>query len=185
MDDGDLELFERTLRHATDRHTGGALDAALDESGWHEALATDPRAAISVLFELQGAGNSTSSALGHVVTHALGIPRSPGTGVVLPAVGRADPPGTVHDHGLRVHGLAPGILADLESALVVSTAGDDIVTFTVPTASLALRRRGGHRSESGPAGGDRRRHRHRGSSRGRAATGPGPWPSGAWPSPTS
>ena len=140
MDGEDLELFERTLRHATDRNTGAALDAALDESGWHEALATDRRAAISLLFELQGASNSTSSALGHVVTHALGLPGSPGTGVVLPAIGRAGPPGAVLDHDLRVHGLAPGGLAHQEWALVVSAAGDAVVALRVPTVSLSLRR---------------------------------------------
>ena len=33
MDGADLELFERSLRHATETHTGAALDAALDELG--------------------------------------------------------------------------------------------------------------------------------------------------------
>ena len=74
-DDGrahDLELFERSLRHATEQHTGDALDAALAELGWHDALVDRPARAVSPLFELQGAANATSSALDHVVAFALG-----------------------------------------------------------------------------------------------------------------
>ena len=40
-----------------------ALDAALGDLGWHDALADDPQAAVSLLFELQGEANATSSAL--------------------------------------------------------------------------------------------------------------------------
>ena len=68
----DLELFERSLRNATEQHTGDALDAALAELGWHDALSFDPRAAVSRLFELQGEARATSSALDHVVAFAIG-----------------------------------------------------------------------------------------------------------------
>ena len=44
------------------------------ELGWHDALAMDTRAAVSLLFELQGAANATSSALTAVVARALGLP---------------------------------------------------------------------------------------------------------------
>ena len=42
MDAADLDLYERSLRHATERHTGAALDVALDELGWSELLDVDP-----------------------------------------------------------------------------------------------------------------------------------------------
>ena len=41
MDGDDLELFERSLRQATDAHTGDDLDGALVDLGWPDALADD------------------------------------------------------------------------------------------------------------------------------------------------
>ena len=38
MGGDDLELFERSLRAATEQHTGDALDAAVAELGWDDAL---------------------------------------------------------------------------------------------------------------------------------------------------
>src|SRR4029077_14486503 len=88
----DRELFERSLRHATATQTGAALDDALTALGWHDALEVDPQTTISLLFELQGATNVTSSALDPVLASALGL--ADGTSsVVLPALGRGDAPG--------------------------------------------------------------------------------------------
>ena len=59
----ELELFERSLEHATARWSGAELDGALVDLGWPDAFADDPRVAVSRLFERQGAANTTSSAL--------------------------------------------------------------------------------------------------------------------------
>jgi len=67
MDAAEREQFAAAVRRATGAHTGRALDAALDELGWHDALGAEARVAVSVTFECQGASNATSSALGHVV----------------------------------------------------------------------------------------------------------------------
>ena len=69
----DLELFERSVRHAASTSTGDALDAALEELGWLDALDHDPWAGVSVLFEHQGRANATSSALDAVLLNALGV----------------------------------------------------------------------------------------------------------------
>ncbi|HKY65118.1 MAG TPA: hypothetical protein VJM49_02065, partial [Acidimicrobiales bacterium] len=106
MDADERELFAKTLQQLTSRSTGAALDAALDELGWREALPDDPRAAVSLLFELQGAAGATSSALDAVVLTALGLDADPDVGVVLPRLGRTDPPGTVAGEGVAVDGLA-------------------------------------------------------------------------------
>jgi len=135
----DLELFERSLRHATAHHHGAELDAALGELGWHDALQVDPHAAISLLFELQGSATVTSSALDHVLTGALG-PDHATTSVVLPALGRWSPPGQLdRDHRLRVHGLGHAAMADADETLVVADRGDGPVALVVPTADLELR----------------------------------------------
>jgi hypothetical protein len=105
----DLELFERSLEHATRNHTGTALDAALDDLGWRDAFVADPRVAVSRLFALQGAASVTSSALNHV----LG-----GDGcVVLPPMGKWRAPGTSVDGSLHIEGLLIGAARD--TALVV------------------------------------------------------------------
>ena len=43
MDSADLELFERSVRQATERHTGADLDGALTELGWPDALSITGR----------------------------------------------------------------------------------------------------------------------------------------------
>jgi acyl-CoA dehydrogenase-like protein len=133
IDGAALELFERSIGHALDRHTGEALDAALAELGWHDALATDQHAAVSILFTRQGAASATSSALDWLLVSSLGVEGS----VVLPALGRWDPPGEVHGKRLRVHGLSPVSFGD--RAVVVASANEKEVAFDVPTADLALR----------------------------------------------
>ena len=142
MSPEDLELFERSLRHATEAHAGADLDAALADLGWHDALALDPRAAVSLLFELQGAAGATSSALDAVVGAHLGAELGLGGGaaLVLPALDSTAPPGVLDGDRLTVAGLGGPALATAEVAVVVAraSAGAD-VALEVATADLALR----------------------------------------------
>jgi hypothetical protein len=133
IDRAALELFERSIANALDRHTGETLDTALAELGWHDALATDQRAAVSVLFTGQGAANASSSALDWLFVTNLGVEGVP----VLPALGRWDPPGEVDGMRLRVHGVSRASIGD--RAVVVAKANEKDVAFHVPTADLALR----------------------------------------------
>jgi hypothetical protein len=141
MDLSDLELFERSLRHATEQHTGAALDVALDELGWREALVDDPRAAVSVLFELQGAANATSSAIHVLVAQALGSDAAPTGRLVLPAMGTWDPPGRRSGARLDVHGLATAAPGESDQAVVLtsSASADGVTAITVPIGALELR----------------------------------------------
>src|SRR5579864_5181877 len=118
MDADDLELFRRSIRHATESHTGVGLDGALRELGWRDALVADPRASVSVLFELQGEANATSSALDQVLRTSLGV--GGGAAIVLPAPGRWDPPGHVEDDRIRVRGLSTSAIAHQHEVLVVA-----------------------------------------------------------------
>ena len=137
MEPEDVALFERSLVVATQRANGSDLDAALEDLGWPDALVDDPQVAVSLLFGLQGEAGTTSSALGRVMAHALGL--ADGSATVLPAVGGFAPPGTVDGNRLRVNGLAPGTLVDRPTALVVaSTGGGGTTACMVPTASLEL-----------------------------------------------
>lgn len=68
MDSDERDLFARSVRAAL-------ADGSFDELGWTDALAEDPQAAITVVFEEQGRACATSSALATLVG---GVGRSPG-----------------------------------------------------------------------------------------------------------
>jgi hypothetical protein len=132
----DLELFARSVRSATEQHSGDALDDAITELGWGDALGFDTHAAVSTLFELQGEACSHSSALDRVVAFALGVELAPDSAVVAPPVGRTDAPAVGDDERVSVHGLA---LSARASYLVVSSMG----AVTVDAGALVSRVVGG------------------------------------------
>ncbi|MGA2303633.1 MAG: acyl-CoA dehydrogenase family protein [Acidimicrobiales bacterium] len=149
MDPADRILFERSLEHAVEGHSGEALDTALLELGWHEALALDPQTAVATLFRLQGSEHASSSSLDHVLLHRLELKGSPVTGVVLPPLGQWAPPGELEGDELVVRGLGGAALQDHEVALVVARTGGAAIAAIVPTADLALRRIHGMDAELG------------------------------------
>lgn len=120
MDDDERELLAKSLGHATEHHTAAALDEALVDLGWRDALAADPRTAVSTLFELQGAAGSTSSALDDVLVAALGLDPAPGLALVLPPLGRCDPPAVATSDGAAVAGLGTSGLPRRDRAVVVT-----------------------------------------------------------------
>lgn len=143
MDTSDRKLFAQSLRQATELHTGAALDAALYELGWHDALTDDRRDAVSVLFELQGTANVTSSALQAVLAGALGI--APGVGVVLPPLGKWHFPGALAGDRLLVQGLAVGALGagltvawDAKEPMAAVVAADDLDLRSIAGIDPAL-----------------------------------------------
>lgn len=142
----DLELFERSLAHATASASGAALDAELHALGWADALALDPQAAIDTLFTLQGANNSTSGALDRVMIDALFVPEDGevGQAIVLPRLGAGTPPAVLLGEQLRVDGLATAALTTSDSVVVVAVVDShdevedgEIVAITVDKAQLA------------------------------------------------
>ncbi len=149
MDGADTALFERGLRHATANHSGAALDGALEELGWPEALATDPRAAVTLLFELMGRTGATSSALEQIFVTTLGEGTGAATGVVLPLLGGADPPGQMAGQRVEVRGLATTALPDRARSLIVARRGDEHLAVTVEAAALSRRPVGGLDPELG------------------------------------
>jgi hypothetical protein len=137
MDADDLDLFRRSLRSATEQHTGAALDAALDDLGWSDALAADPRIAVSQLFELQGAANADSSALDQVVRGALGVDDE--VAIVLPQLGSRTPPGALDGGLFTVVGLGSHAFASHDRALVVARSGGTDVAIVVSVGDLEVR----------------------------------------------
>jgi Acyl-CoA dehydrogenase, C-terminal domain len=133
MEQADLELFAAGIRDVTASRHGAALDAALREMGWLDALEEDRSAAVSVFFGCQGETNTTSSVLERVLVHALGLgagSRSKPTdvdgdlGVVLPALRTTDAPGRLAGGRCEVRGLALAGLAERGRALVVAADAD-------------------------------------------------------------
>jgi hypothetical protein len=140
MDPADRDLFAASVRNAVEGHSGAALDVALVELGWCDALALDAQTAVSLLFELQGATNTSSAAIDDVLGSALGLPRPGPDAVVLPPLGRWHPPGQIRDGRLVVRGLATATSAQRATLQVVATAEDGEVAAAARTADLTLRR---------------------------------------------
>ena len=123
MDGSDLELFERSVRPAIERHTGDALDAALAGLGWLDALAEDPHAAVSIVFPLQGRATATSAALDQVVATGLGRQPTETVAVVFPALGAAAAPAAQVDGRLSIRGVGTPALRRAEHVVVAATRG--------------------------------------------------------------
>ncbi|HXW32372.1 MAG TPA: hypothetical protein VEJ21_04705, partial [Acidimicrobiales bacterium] len=136
MEAAEFELFDRSVGAATEAHSGPALDTALVDLGWHEAMTNDPHAAISVLFEHQGRVLSTSSALDDVVAGALRTDTDPGTAVVLPGLGRAEPPARQDGGRFEVRGLGTARLLRADMALAVAHGADPPVAALLKTSEL-------------------------------------------------
>jgi hypothetical protein len=138
MEPAERALFESGVRHATETAVGAALDTALDDLGWADALDADRATAVSVLFECLGTAHATSGALDRLLADAL----SSGSGraaVVLPPLGGCDPPGRRSGDRYLVQGLGTEALARCETALVVTGTSADASAITVKAESLALR----------------------------------------------
>ena len=138
MEAAERSLFVTGVRHATAASSGAALDAALEDLGWTDALDSDRATAVSVLFECLGAAHATSGALDWLLAAALGAGTSRAA-VVLPALGTCDPPGRVSDDRCAVEGLATEALGRSETALVVATTADGVSALAVATEALQLR----------------------------------------------
>lgn len=135
MDAAERELFTLTVGKAVADASGADLDDQLAALGWAEALADDEAAAVSALFEAQGATGSTSSALDLVLAHALGAPLDPTPAVVLPSVRRTTPPGQPEG----VMGVGSAALSKAAAVLVVVDGADGPRLATVQPATLQLR----------------------------------------------
>lgn len=122
MNAAERELFEGAIRRATEARRGAALDDALAELGWHDALATDRAAAVGVLFEAQGSANAISGALDQVLGAALGIPDPATAAVVLPPLRERGAPGRLVGGRYAVRGLGTAALARRDGAIVVATS---------------------------------------------------------------
>lgn len=139
MDRAEVALFDQTLRRATESHTGAALDGALADLGWHDALNDDAHVAVALLFEHQGRAGATSSALDDVVSATLGAEAWLGTAVVLPGLDRADPPAHRDGDRLVVEGLGTARLLRSDTAVVaVGGAGGELAAV-VTTPQLGCR----------------------------------------------
>lgn len=138
MDRSDLELFEASLRSVTAKHTAAALDDALVEIGWADALEVDLRASVSILFDLQGRAAATSSALDHLLLMTLAVDGS--SGMVLPRLRSWGPSAVVNDEGVAiVDGLSSSLAARGETLVAVADVDGKSSALRVETESLDTR----------------------------------------------
>lgn len=140
MDAEDRRLFEEALRKVTSSTSGVELDAALVDLGWAEALDEDRSTAVSLLFELQGAANGTSSSLDVLLTHALGIDVAAPV-ALLPPLGSYKVPAVTSGGQLTGRGLARAgdgdlvIVAGEAERLVSGSSGFSVLSMPAADAS--------------------------------------------------
>ncbi len=137
MDEAERELFDGTIRRACAEVNGNDLDGALVEVGWHEALAVDPRTAVSSLFEALGTTNHAASPLDAVVGSALGLVGRPSVPIVMPRLGLSDPPGRLGGDRLVVDGMGTATLSGSATAWVAVDCGKGLLV-EVSTSELGL-----------------------------------------------
>jgi alkylation response protein AidB-like acyl-CoA dehydrogenase len=140
MEATERALFESGVRHATEAADGAALDEALDDLGWRDALQADRPTAVSVLFEAQGATTTTSAALDWLLATALvGKADADGVAVLLPPLRGRDAPGRVDGDWCVVEGVGSAALDRGTTALVVAQTPDGATTFAVDLGLLTRR----------------------------------------------
>jgi len=143
MDAEELALFRDAVTRAVEAQRGDALEAALEDLGWSDALEADPASAVSVLFECQGAAHTTSFALDRVLAGALGERGDPATSeaVVLPRLRQHGAPGHLHGDRCTVHGLGTAAMARAGRVLVVAQGPPDAghVVAHLDVGTLELR----------------------------------------------
>jgi hypothetical protein len=118
IDTHERDLFERSIRATLENGTGSDIESALQELGWHEALAADAHTAVSVLYELHGELN-TSSSLDGVLASVLS-PDDPMAAVVLPGFGGLDPPAVRDGTTLIVRGIGGTSMEEAERVVVAA-----------------------------------------------------------------
>lgn len=143
MDGAERQLFESGLRDATAAHDGPALDAALTKLGWFDALAVDPRVAVSLLFEHQGRANATSSALESVLASALELAEYGAVCVLLPAPGSGEVSAQQAEDRFLISGLAPPTLKDADQAVAIVAGSRSHRAVAMAAAGLTQRPVGG------------------------------------------
>ncbi len=137
MDQDERDLFTDALRGLVDDAGRSDLDTSLEAMGWADALDADERSSISVLFELQGAAGSTSSALEKVLLNRLRIDAPAGAAVVLPTLGGADLPGVVNaDGSIQVSGVGFHTLASKDQAVVLAERDGALASTLTPVGAL-------------------------------------------------
>ncbi|MFZ0666014.1 MAG: acyl-CoA dehydrogenase family protein [Acidimicrobiales bacterium] len=139
MDLEELALFEQSVRRAAATGAGDDLDRALFELGWADALADDPRSAISVVFETQGELNATSSAIEDVIMRELRLEDALGRALVLPSLTLGDPPGVIERGRVTVRGIATRALLRCDTVAVPAIAGHVNVVALIEPAALERR----------------------------------------------
>ncbi|MFZ0251746.1 MAG: acyl-CoA dehydrogenase family protein [Acidimicrobiales bacterium] len=141
MEETERALFESGVRRATETADGAALDVALHDLGWRDALAADRAAAVAVLFESLGVTTTSSGALDWLLAAALGVGDGvEGTAVVLPPLRLTDAPGRVDGDRCVVAGLGSAAMDRCDRTLVVATSARGTTAFVVDPALLHRRR---------------------------------------------
>lgn len=136
MEQSERELFAEAVAKVFDRAGSQGADAGLAEIGWRDALSAWGGPAISVVMGVEGRACATSSAVGDVLSAALGLGEP--AAVLLPRLGSKEPPATVTGKVLVVDGVAPSRVFGAERAAVVVRGPGGCRVQQVPAELLTV-----------------------------------------------
>jgi hypothetical protein len=141
-------LLETTVRDAFTRAAAregaaAAVDDELAALGWLEMLATEPRAAVEVVFTALGATGCTAGALDDVVAAAIGLEPRPGLALVLPPFGGWDCPARRKGDAVRGSGLATARAPAAADLLVVCECGGAVEQLVLASGRARVAAVGG------------------------------------------
>jgi hypothetical protein len=138
MDPGERALLADAVGAAL-ASAPSEVDGELEQLGWLEMLAAEPRDAIAVVFEGLGTTNTTATVLDDVLVAALGLKPRADLAVLLPQFGAWAPPGTVAGDAVQAAGLASARVTTASELLVVGRAGPGVRACVVPMRDAVAR----------------------------------------------
>ena len=142
IDAEDVDLLEAGIRRAVGSDRGpDAVDLALDDLGWREALADEGATVVPLLFAAKGAAVSAGTAMDDLLAVTLGVQPGTDVSVVQPEPGLRTVPGLISaSGGLWVRGAGTARLSRGGTAIVaVGAAGGETRLVAADAADLVVR----------------------------------------------
>jgi hypothetical protein len=136
----DISLLTAGFRRALAAEDPDAVDKALDEVGWREALAEEGATVMPIVFTEKGLAGASATVIDDLLLMTLGLEPGADAGVVQPEPGRRTPPGRISGGRLSVAGTATARLLRGATAVVAATSdGGAEQVVTAQAADLTIR----------------------------------------------
>ena len=139
IDDAAAALLSESFRRACGRGNREAVDAALSEVGWQDALRSEGLAIVPLAFAELGTAAAASSAIDDVLAASAGLDPDGKTAFVLPAFGTSLPPARLSGGTVIIRGVGTGRAVMAGTMVVVATNGHGHRVLAVEPDRMRIR----------------------------------------------